>query len=296
MEKPFLGLICTPHANATERNLLPLLREKFNVVLFPVQKNTDYEMLRKNTEKVHIILNTAIDMPNTYDSLEMVKTFETMGKRVIDSSKAFYYKEDKWLFYQTCLKNNLPTPVTYYIPRNIGRDRSKLRQILSGGPVVFKGVFSDTGRAVKRAMHYEGALSVIKSLSKKIGLMPIIAQRYVPHGKISYRVTLVGNEIIQAVIKYGKTWKEGKLFWKNERYRLFKPDKELTELCKKAAQAFDLEWCGIDLLKDSKGKWYIIEVNSAPSMDFVIKDMKRANIKLITYLLNLHKGSMNRGK
>ena len=118
--------------------------------------------------------------------------------------------------------------------------------------------------------------------------MPIVAQRYVPHGVVSYRVTLAGDRIIQAITKYGKTWKEGKLFWKNERYRLFKVDKNLEKLCKKTAKVFGLEWCGIDLLKDENGKWHIIEVNSCPSMDFVIKDMKRSNEELVKYLLKVH--------
>lgn len=289
MVKPFLGVICTPQVNATERHLFPILQKKFNLILFPVQKNIDYDYLKKQAEAVHVILNTAMDMPNTYDSEEMVKTFEALGKRVIDSSKAFYYKEDKWLFYQVCLKNNLPTPETWYVPRNVNTFKERLKEIIKGGPLVFKGVFSDTGKAVKRALNYQEALHVIKTLRNKVGLMPIVAQRYVPHGNISYRVTLAGDNIIQAITKYGKNWKEGKLFWKNEKYRKFKPDRKLTEMCKKTAKAFGLEWCGIDLLKDKKGKWYIIEVNSGPSMDFVINDMKRANKELTEYLESVHR-------
>ncbi len=288
MEKPYLGVICTPYGNGTERHLFPILQEKFNVVLFPVQKDIDYENLRRQAKNLRVVLNTAMDMPNTYDAEEMVKTFEGMGKRVIDSSKSFYYKEDKWLFYQTCLKHRLPTPITWYVPRNIDAFKASLKTIIKEGPIVFKGVFSDSGRAVKRAMNYQEALHVIKTLRKKIGLMPVIAQRYIPHGNISYRVTLAGDRIIQAIVKYGKNWKEGKLFWKNEKYRKFKPDKKLADLCRKTVKGFGLEWCGIDLLKDKKGNWNIIEVNSGPSMDFVLSDMKRADRELTEYLVHVN--------
>jgi glutathione synthase/RimK-type ligase-like ATP-grasp enzyme len=288
MDKPKLGVICAPRGTATEKHLFPVLKKRFELVLFPVQKDIDYGELRTRSKDVRVVLNTAGDMPNTYDALEMVKTFEGIGKHVIDSSKSFYYREDKWMFYQTCVKHKLPTPSTYYIPRDIAASRSKLRQILAEGPVVFKGIFSDTGRAVKRALNYEEALRVIASLHKKAGLMPLVAQRYIPHGKVSYRVTLAGNKIIQAIVKYGKNWKEGKLFWKNEKYRLFKPDKKLAALCKKTAKIFGLEWCGIDLMRDETGKWYLIEVNSCPSMDFVLKDMKRANEDVSRYLLKIH--------
>ncbi len=287
-EKPYIGVICTPRHNQTERSLFPLLKKKFNIIFFPIQKDTDYVSLKKQSEKIKIILNTAGDMPYTYDSLEIIKTFEDLGKHVIDSSHSFYYREDKWLFYQTCVKHNIPTPVTYYIPRNIGLMRGKLKEIFNHGPVVFKGIFSDTGRAVKRAMNDKEAFKIILNMRKKIGLMPIVAQQYIPHGTVSYRVTLVGNKIVQAVVKYGKTWKEGKLFWKNEKYYLFMPNKKVVALCKKTTRIFGLEWCGIDLMQDSKSKWYLIEVNSCPSMDFVIKDSKRANKKLVNYLHKIH--------
>jgi glutathione synthase/RimK-type ligase-like ATP-grasp enzyme len=198
------------------------------------------------------------------------------------------------MFYQTCLKHNLPTPKTYYVPRDMLTFKRTLKQILADGPLVFKGIFSDTGRAVKRAMNYEEALRVLSTLHKKTGLMPVIAQRYVPHGKISYRVTVAGDKIIQAIVKYGRNWKEGKLYWKNERYRLFKPDKKITALCKKTAKAFEIEWCGIDLMKDADGNWYLIEVNSCPSMDFVISDMKRANTEIAKYLLKAHRQEVRR--
>ncbi len=282
-------MICTPRGNQTEKHLFPILKKKFELVLFPVQNDIEYAVLKKQSADIRVMLNTAGDMPNTYDALEMCKTFEGLGKRVIDSSKSFYYGEDKWMFYQQCVKHRLPTPITYYIPRDIVASRAKLKQILDEGPVVFKGTFSDTGRAVKRALTYEDALRVIKSLHKKVGIMPLIAQRFVDHGKVSYRVTLAGDKIIQSVVKVGKNWKEGKLFWKNEKYRRFTPDKKLAALCRKTAKVFGLEWCGIDLMRDAKGKWYLIEVNSCPSMDFVLKDMKRANTALADYLLKAHR-------
>jgi glutathione synthase/RimK-type ligase-like ATP-grasp enzyme len=289
-QKPKLGIICTMHGNKTEKSLFPALSRYFELVLFPVQQDIDYDIMEKRIRCARLVLNTAIDWPNSYDSIEIAKMFEGLGKKVIDSSRSFYYHEDKWMFYQTCLKHHLPTPVTYYIPRNIGAMRSTLRHLAANGPLVFKGVFSDTGRAVKRAMNYEEALRVIKGMHKKAGNMPLIAQRYVPHGKTSYRVTLAGSKIIQAITKYGKNWKEGKLFWKNEKYRLFRPDKKLAALCRKTAKAFGIEWCGIDLMKDSNDNWQLIEVNSGPSMDFVLSDMKRANTELAKYLSRLNAG------
>jgi len=119
MIKHNLGVISTPRLTPTERHLFPLLRKKFNVKFFPIHEITDLNYIKNESKNIKIILNTAGDIPNTFDSLEITKTFEGMGKHVIDSSKSFYYREDKWLFYQWCKKNNLPTPETYYIPRNI---------------------------------------------------------------------------------------------------------------------------------------------------------------------------------
>lgn len=294
--KQYIGVICRPRKNPTEKYIFTALEKKFNIIFFPVQKDIDYESLKEKSNKIKIVLNTAGDVPNVEDALEIVKTFEGLGKQVIDSSHSFYYKEDKWLFYQVCLKHGLPTPKTYFIPRDIYLSKDKLKQILGDGPVVFKGIFSDTGRAVKRALDYDDALNVVKSLRNKVGNMPLIAQQYIAHGTVSYRVTLINKKIIQAVIKYGKNWKEGKLFWKNERYHIFKVDKNLARLCERAANAFGIEWCGIDFIRDEQGKWYIIEVNSCPSMDFIIRDARRASRELINYLFSLHKIMQHKSK
>jgi glutathione synthase/RimK-type ligase-like ATP-grasp enzyme len=287
--KPRIGVICNVKYNATEKHLLPELRKKFDVTLFPIQNDIEYEKMKEMSRWIKVILNTAGDMPNVEDGQEIIKTFEGIGKHVIDSSHSFYYTEDKWLFYQVCLKHKLPTPKTYYIPRTITLSRGRLNDIMSEGPVVFKGIFSDTGRAVKRAMNYEEAMRVLSKFHRSLGVMPVVAQRYVPHGTVSYRVTMLGDKIIQGIVKSGKNWKEGKLFWKNEKYRTFKPDRDLRKLCKKISKVFGIEWLGIDLMRDAVGNWYIIEVNSNPSLDFVISDMKRVCDELVNYLVRVER-------
>ncbi len=106
MKKPDLGIICTPRFNNTEKHLFPYLKKKFNLIFFPINEDTNYEELKNRSKNIKLLINTAGDIPNTYDALEIVKTFEQLGKHVIDSSKSFYYREDKWMFYQICLKNN----------------------------------------------------------------------------------------------------------------------------------------------------------------------------------------------
>ena len=73
-----------------------------------------------------------------------------------------------------------------------------------------------------------------------------------------------------------------------KKYRLFKIDRNLERLCKKTARIFSVEWCGIDLLKDKNGNWYIIEINSCPSMDFVLIDINRSNKEIVKYLININ--------
>jgi len=288
MTKPKLGMIYVEQDKKTDKKLFESLQKKFDLVLFPVQKDIDYAEMKRRVVGVSLILNNACYWPITYDSLEIAKMFEGMRKKVIDSTSSLYYHEDKWMFYQTCLKHNLPTPTTYFIPFDILSSPGKLKEIISSGPLVFKSVLSEMGKAVKRAMDYQEALKVIHNLHKTTEHMPVIAQRYVPHGKVSYRVTMIGNKISQAIVKYGKNWKEGKLFYKNEKYRLFKPDKKLAALCKRTAKAFEIDWCGIDLMKDSDGNWYLIEINSCPGMDFIVKDIDRVNNELVNYLLKMH--------
>ena len=124
-------------------------------------------------------------------------------------------------------------------------------------PVVLKRVWGTRGEYVEKAENLEEAEQVIKKFWEKGNeKMPVIAQEMI-HSP-SYRVTTVGNEVIQTALKKNKGWKCTGVYGKE--FKKFDIDKKLEKMIKKIVKVMDIKVCGIDLLKKD-GKWLVLEVN-----------------------------------
>jgi ribosomal protein S6--L-glutamate ligase len=280
MKKDAIGYIYSnSYLDAEDKLLIRLLKKKVKVILLPLEKQVDLEQIKENVKKCRLILNDTIWGNHTFEGIQLTKTIESLGIRVINSSNSFIYDEDKWMMYLKLIKNKLPTPKTYLIPN--GRNSKQIKEILKKNSLVLKAVYSDNGVGVEKVEAYEDFIKKVNIIRTKNPISPIIAQNYIQDTENrSYRITLIDNRVVQSVVKIGKSWKQT---GSKEQIRLVKLPKEVTLICEKASKVLDMDICGIDLV-NSKGKWFIIEVNSCPSLDFIKKDMPRIISKLVDFL------------
>jgi len=265
-----------------DKVLIKLLKKRFNVILFPLEKQIDQKLIECQAKSCKLILNNAVYEPYTWEAIELSKSFEEFGVKVINPSHSFYYQEDKWMFYLECLEHKIPTPLTFLIPKEMNYKKEQIKKTLSEGPIVIKAVFSDKGLCVERAKTFEEFNHKLKKIVNKNPISPVIAQKYIKNDGVSYRVTLIGNKVIQGIVKRGKSWEHTGMK-ETENYRIFKLDEELKKLCEKASKAYGMKWCGLDLIKNGE-KWYIIEANSSPAISFISKDMERVGKTLVNHL------------
>jgi glutathione synthase/RimK-type ligase-like ATP-grasp enzyme len=268
-----------------DKILIKLLKKRFNVILFTLEKQIEEKEIENQAKLCKLILNNAVYEPFTWEAIELSKTFEEFGVKVINSSRSFYYQEDKWMFYLECLEHKIPTPLTYFIPKKLNYKKENIKKMLVEGPIVIKAVFSDKGLCVERAKTFKEFNYKLKKIINKNPISPVIAQKYIEHGSVGYKVLIIGNKAVQGVVMKGKTWEQtGEK--DTTRYRIFKPDRKLKELCKKASKAFGMKWCSLDLIKQNEN-WYVIEVNGCPSTSLISKDnndMKKISKMLVNYL------------
>lgn len=265
-----------------DKFLIKVFRKKFNLILFPLEKPLDEKQIEQ-AKTCRLIFNNAVCEPFTWDGIELSKTFEEFGIKVINPSRSFYYQEDKWVFYLECLKNNIPTPLTYLIPKKLNYNEKKIKKLLMDGPIVIKSVFSDKGLCVERAKTFEEFENKLQKIIDRAPTTPVIAQKYIEHDNTSYKVLLIGNKVVQSVIIKGISWEQTGMK-DTENYRSFKPDKKLKKLCEKVSKIFRMRWCSLDLIKQNDD-WYLIEVNGCPAVDFIYSDMNRIGNLLVNFLL-----------
>lgn len=259
-----------------------LSKKKLNVIHLPVEEQIDLETIKSKTKNCKIIFNDAIWGSVTFEGIELSKTLEELGKKVVNSSHSFFYQEDKWMFYLKCLEHKIPTPKTYIIPKELRYNSKYIKDILKKHKaIVLKSVFSDNGDCVERVSNFLMFKYKLNKILKKDPITPTIAQECILNQKRSYRVTLINHRIQQAVVKIGKSWKQVGDGDK-EYFRKIKVNNTLRKLCERASLAFGMKVCGLDLVYN--GKWYVIETNGCPAMDFIGSDIPRLTKILANYL------------
>ncbi len=282
MKKLVIGYLYNGRGLGEDERLFKKIAKKKNIepiFLNTLQFSTGTD-LKEKIKECDIIYNSSGDD----FVIETEKTIEELGKKIIDTTKAYYYTEDKWMFFLKCKKHRIPTPDTILLSQDIATAKKELREF-NKWPVILKRVVGTMGEYVEKGDSIKEAETIIKKLWKKgCERMPIIAQEYI-HSP-SYRATVIGGKIVQTAIKENKGWKATGVYAK--RLKRFPIDKELKELTKKIMDFVDIKVCGIDFLKKD-GKFMVLEVNSAPGLDFFECEREKMTEELIKLLISLAK-------
>ncbi len=280
MRKVSIGYIFNePYPKKDEKIFLELAKKKgINLVMINTAKDLSEEELEKKIKQCDVFFNNSAED----FALEIVKTIEELGKRVIEPSREFYYDEDKWMFFLKCKKHKLPTLRTILLSQNWNIIKKELEKF-NEWPVILKRVEGTNGEYVDKADNLKEAEKIINRFWKKgSNRLPIIAQEFIRSP--SFRVTVIGNKVVQTAIKDSKGWKATGVYLEDKNVKKFQVDKELKKLIDKINKVFKMKIYGVDLFRKNE-KWLILEINAEPGLDFFNKEEK----KLVGEILDLLK-------
>ncbi len=260
-----------------ERILHELTKQKdVDIIMINLSKYVNEKKFEEKIKQCKVVYNsTAEDF-----AMEYVKTVENFGIRVIDSSTAYYYSEDKWVFYLHCQHHGIPVPKTSLLSENLYQAKKELSKF-NQWPIILKRVIGTMGEFVDKAKNLDESEKVIKKFWKKGSeRFPIIAQEYIKSP--SYRVLVVDGKIVQSIVKENKGWKSTGNYAKN--FPVFEVDKRLKKIVKKVYKISKIKVCGIDFLKKDN-KWYVLEVNAEPELGFREEERELMNEKVLNLLI-----------
>lgn len=280
-----IGYIYSGNIEKNEEDFIKICKEKdLDLVMLDITNPSSIDSKQvQEMEICDIIYN---DSGKEY-AIQFIKIFEEIGIKVIDSSKS-YQDENKWNFYQKCIKYNIPSPLTIKLSKNIEQIKQELIEF-NHWPVILKRVRGTWGEFVSRANNVDEAVAVVEKFWNKGGSkhIPIIAQEFVD--SFSYRVTYIGNEILQTAIKENNNWKCTGVY--ATKFKTFDIDPKLKDIVNKIIKYTDIKICGIDLLKRGD-EWVVIEVNAEPALDFFEIERTTLINKVIDLLIELSSQKM----
>jgi glutathione synthase/RimK-type ligase-like ATP-grasp enzyme len=281
MQKRVIGYIYDRKKPTIEEKTFKKVAKKLGleIIFFNLSEKIDNKEMIEKAKRCDIIFNDAGEAIAT----EIVKTFELLGKKVVESSSSNYYPEDKWFFYVECKKNNIPTPKTNLLSTDLNSAKKELEE-LNSWPIVLKKITGCRGESVDRARDIKEAENVLKKFWKNeedpSDRIPVIAQEYIISD--SYRIMLINEKIVQTVLKRRGGWKASGCH--SESFKRFKVSKKLAITSKKIAKMSGIKICGIDYAKRGK-EWLVIEVNAEPSLKFFMSEHETLVKKVLEFLI-----------
>lgn len=251
--------------------------------------------------------NTVVFIKSGYSKPELAYLYEefmNLGILVINNPEAVADTSNKWITYELLVKNDIVTPHSVLMTSNdvSKKDNSgmekKLKEIYKNpkddDKYVCKLLKGHGGRGVFICRH-KNILSILQCIFAVKKDTQILVQKFIDikGGDIRANIlTIKGKQqFINAVVR---TKDGAKDFRTNLSLGGHAEDAVLNteqkRLALKAAKVSGLTWAGVDIIEDTDGNNYVIEINGAPGTPFDVEDkdeLLKKNTEFYNKLANM---------
>ena len=181
--------------------------------------------------------------------LDILHALEHLGVPVINGPRAIERTVDKAMTSFLLAQAGLPTPPTW-----AGGSPGA-----AGGALVAKPLFGSQGAGVRRV---DAARLADEPVSGGVYYLQRFIERDGPPYS-DWRLFVIGGEVVGAMLRQSDGWVTNRAL--GARCVAAVPDRELVQIAERAAAALGLDYGGVDILRGSDGRPWVIEVNSMPA-------------------------------
>tara|TARA_B100001996_G_scaffold39582_1_gene28938 strand:- start:709 stop:1629 length:921 start_codon:yes stop_codon:yes gene_type:complete len=225
-------------------------------------KNT--KILREDNSEVNVsdvivryIPGGSLEEIVTY--LNILRVFKNQGVNVINTAENIEKTVDKSLTSIILKNNNILTPKTWII-RGKNKAIKLAQELLKNYILIYKPLFGSQGDNIRKI----SKVSDIKNINNSSNIYYL--QEFISiKPNHDYRVLIIKNKNKQfsySMARYGNSFVNN--FSKGGKCVPIPFDKEIINTAFKSAEALDMPFCGVDLIKKDN-LVYVIEVNSIPA-------------------------------
>ncbi len=199
----------------------------------------------------------------TFYGTAIVRQFEAMGIKCLNTSEAITRSRDKLHTLQLVSKHGLEVPVTSFA--NSSYDTKDLIKIVGSAPLVVKLLEGTKGVGVVLAETNKAAESVINAFRSLKA--DILVQQYIKESKgQDIRCFVVGGQVVASMERVAQEGEFRANIHLGATARAIEISAEERELAIKAAKIIGLEVAGVDMVRSNSGP-KLLEVNSSPGLE-----------------------------
>jgi len=183
-----------------------------------------------------------------------------LGTKVYNDAKAIERTVDKGMTSFLLKQHGVATPATWVCESRHNAHQLITEQVTQGKTLVIKPLFGSQGQGV-RLLDSDSKLPVPKDAFVD-GVY--YCQTYIDSGDSyhDFRVFVVNNQSVASMRRSGSGWLNNVAQGAN---CVGEQDKQVEALAVQAAKALDIDYCGVDIMRDKDGGLWVIEVNSIPA-------------------------------
>jgi RimK family alpha-L-glutamate ligase len=194
--------------------------------------------------------------------LDILHALQMLGVTVYNNGHAIERTVDKAMTSLLLHLNHISTPATWICESRQYAQSLIQKETMSGRTLVMKPLFGSQGQGVRR-LDANSAFPV--PMQEHVDGLYYL-QAFIDSGEgdwHDYRVFVINNKAISAMRRFGSSWITNVA--QGARCESLAPEGELAELAVAAAKAIDTAYCGVDIICDKQGRFYVLEVNSIPA-------------------------------
>ena len=192
--------------------------------------------------------------------LDLLHGLKSLGIPVYNDGRAIERTVDKAMTSFVLHQAGIPTPPAWVTTQPEEARARMESEFAQGHSVVTKPLFGSQGVGLRRFSSQEE----LETLSPDQGLFYL--QRYVDSGESShdFRVFVIAGKAVAAMRRCGVTWLNN--VHQGARCEPVMLDEILlVRLAEDAVKALDMNYAGVDIIRDRNGRATILEVNSIPA-------------------------------
>ncbi len=200
-------------------------------------------------------------LPQVITRLNVLHMLTRQGVRIYNQTQAIERTVDKAMTSFLLRMHGVATPATWVCESRTHTETIRQHAASNGQQLVLKPLFGSQGQGVRKLLHGEPLpVPMQQYVDGVYYLQQLIETADQPH---DYRVFVVGGKVISAMKRMGESWVNNVA--SGGRCEAVQPSEQMQALALKAAQAVDIDYCGIDIIQAASGEYYVLEVNSIPA-------------------------------
>ncbi|MBU3735584.1 MAG: RimK family alpha-L-glutamate ligase [Methylobacterium sp.] len=194
--------------------------------------------------------------------LDILHALQHLGVVVYNDGRAVERTVDKAMTSFLLHHHGVPTPPTWVCESRAQAHAIIERELMAGNRLVIKPLFGSQGQGVR--LIAPGTPFPVPMDAHVDGLYYL--QHFVDSGEGAwhdYRVFVIRGRAVGAMTRHGSGWINNVA--RGGRCEAQPTDGEVADLALAAARAVDIDYCGVDVIRDGLGRLQVLEVNSIPA-------------------------------